>query len=101
MVNGAPKEVPEGDLQYSPDGLHEYSRDLLRGLIYHDSPRVSHRFSFLRCIGPILVFAADTAHAPVSKKLLGERSAVRGNYSSAPVVSYTMLHSQSTNIDRV
>ena len=29
---------PEGDLQYSPEGLHEYSRDLPRGSIHHDTP---------------------------------------------------------------
>ena len=65
MVNGVPREVPEstqwspwenfegplrefprakpegnpeGDLQFSPEGLHEYSRDLRRGSIHHDSP---------------------------------------------------------------
>ena len=38
---------PQGEFQYSPEGLHEYSRDLPRGSIQHDSPRVSHRFSFL------------------------------------------------------
>ena len=37
MVNGAPKKVPEGDLQYSPEGLHEYSRDLPGRFIHHDT----------------------------------------------------------------
>ena len=39
MVNGAPREVlksPEGDLQYSPKGLHEYSRELPGSSIHHD-----------------------------------------------------------------
>ena len=36
---------PKGDHQYSPEGLHEYSRDLPRGFIH---PRLYHRFSLLR-----------------------------------------------------
>ena len=65
MVNGAPKEVSEspqlsplgeylrspegfpegkaqgksqGVLQYSPEGLNEYSRNFTRGSIHHDTP---------------------------------------------------------------
>ena len=33
-----PKVNTEEDLQYSPEGLHENSRDLPKGFIHHDSP---------------------------------------------------------------
>ena len=33
-----PKGNPERDLQYSPEGLPEYSRDFPRGSIHHDTP---------------------------------------------------------------
>ena len=40
-----PKGNLEGDLQYFSEGLHEYSRDLSRGSLYHDSPKgFSHTF---------------------------------------------------------
>ena len=46
-----PRAKPEGnpkvDLQYSPDGLHEYSRELPRGSIHHDSPKGSSQIFIL------------------------------------------------------
>ena len=77
MVNGAHREVSEGDFKYSPEGLHEYLRNFPRGSIHHDTPKaLSH-------IGPVLVLAtgacaaANTAHAPGGKKLLAKRQALR------------------------
>ena len=34
-----PKGNPKGDLQYFPEGLHEYSKELPRGSIHHDSSK--------------------------------------------------------------
>ena len=85
MVNGAPtREVPksaqwspEGDLQYSTEGLHEYSRDLPRGSIHHDRPE---GFSQIFILMDVLVLV------PILRMRWPARSFLPSGASSAATV---------------
>ena len=96
-LNGVPR-----DLQYSPEGLHEYSRDLPRGSIHHDSPEgFSEIFILMSVLDQFL--CSRQVHAP--PPLLRRRRAARSFLpSGAPsvanalrpsVVSYSMLYQYS------
>ena len=72
MVNGAPRDSVS---------TQETSCRAPFTIIH---PRLFHRFSFLRCIGPVHVLATILRMCRFGKKLLAERSAERGKCASAP-----------------
>ena len=101
VLNGVPRENsegppkgaarPDGDLQYSPEGLHEFLRDLPWGSNTHDTSRLSHRSVFL-----LMYWTRSRAPAPALLRGAGRLALLRrcGPYiGGGPyIVSYRMVH---------
>ena len=80
MVNS-----PEGDLQYSPEGLHEYSKDLPRGSIHHDT---TEAFPQIFILAYLLDQFICTGTAPALVRMRGAGTSANGG---PQVVSYRMV----------